>query len=70
MALRAWNGDLHIAHKISPEMVKAGGPEIEITPAMIKTGADRLYELIEADVDQVYTVSEVFRAMIERRRQI
>ncbi len=43
---------------------EAGAPEIEMTPAMIEAGTDRLLELVEQR-ESAYVVEQVFLAMWE-----
>ena len=42
---------------------ETGVPQIEVTPKMISAGADRLWELTQAEVDLAYAAEEVFLAM-------
>ena len=44
-----------------------GQADLEITPAMIEAGTDRLVELLEAGTGSAYVVSEVFQAMWKAR---
>ena len=37
--------------------------ELNVTPAMVMAGADRLWELLQAQVGLSYVAEEVFRAM-------